>query len=159
MAQEAEPEQLRLMQRMVELAEKQTVLSEGRTEASEFRSFLNAERTLSVWLRTALALMIAGLAIDRFSLLFDRGAGAATGIASPQGGALETASTWTCIALVALGVVMALATGIRFTVYARSWLGHHRLPPHHGPFLAPFFAIAVAVFGIVLLAITVIAAI
>jgi putative membrane protein len=159
MAQEGEPEQLQLMRRMVELAEQQTAFAVTRTEASEFRSFLNAERTLSVWVRTALTVMIAGLAIDRFSLLFHHVPGAALQIPSPHSAALETASTWTCIALVALGVLMALATGIRFIAYARNWRTQHRFPARHGPFLAPFFAIAVAVFGLVLLAIMVIAAI
>lgn len=165
MADDEEPKQIQMMRHMVSLAEEQVTLStqrsemsKQRSEMSEFRSFLNAERTLSVWVRTALSLMIVGLAIDRFGLLFHHVPGAAAQVPSPHGAALETASTWTCMALVALGVLMVLATGIRFIGYARNWRSQHRFPAHHGPFLAPFFALAVALFGVVLLVIMAVAA-
>jgi hypothetical protein len=48
---------------------------------------------------------------------------------------------------------MALTTGLRFFAYARAWRRQHRPPPFHGPYLASFFAVMVAIFGIVLLAI------
>jgi hypothetical protein len=67
------------------------------------------------------------------------------------------ASTWTCIALVLLGVIMVLATGTRFLFYARTWNRQHQLPTHHGPYLAPFFAGMTALFGIVLAVIMVMA--
>jgi uncharacterized membrane protein YidH (DUF202 family) len=87
-----------------------------------------------------MALMIFGIAIDRFGLLLRRMPGTAW-------------SDWGGIALVALGVLMAVATGLRFLAYARAWRRQHELPPHHGPFLAPFFALMVAVFGVALLVI------
>ena len=58
-----QPEQLVLMQRMVDLSVERTRLAEQRTEMSAERSYLNAERTLSVWIRTALAVMVVGIAV------------------------------------------------------------------------------------------------
>jgi uncharacterized membrane protein YidH (DUF202 family) len=147
MAEEHEAKQVEMMRQMVAFAEKQTDYSLQRSEMSEVRSYHNAERTLSVWVRTALALMICGLAIDRFGLMVDGSAGAARGML------LDRISTWTSIGLVLLGVVMALTTGLRFFAYARAWRRQHRPPPFHGPYLASFFAVMVAIFGIVLLAI------
>ncbi|MBS0275034.1 MAG: DUF202 domain-containing protein [Proteobacteria bacterium] len=142
-----EPRQIELMKEMVALAERQTAMSAQRSEMSEVRSYHNAERTLSVWLRTALSLMIVGLAIDRFGLLLHGGT------APARGPVLEAASAWTSIALVLLGAIVAAATGGRFFAYARVWRRQHRFPAHHGPYLAPFFAAMVALFGVVLLAI------
>jgi uncharacterized membrane protein YidH (DUF202 family) len=147
MAEEHEATQIEMMRQMVAFAEKQTDYSLQRSEMSEVRSYHNAERTLSVWVRTALALMICGLAIDRFGLMVDGSAGAARGLL------LDRISTWTSIGLVLLGVVMVLATGLRFFAYSRAWRRRHRPPPFHGPYLASFFAVMVAIFGIVLLAI------
>jgi uncharacterized membrane protein YidH (DUF202 family) len=147
MAEEHEAKQIEMMRQMVAFAEKQTEYSLERSEMSEVRSYQNAERTLSVWVRTALALMICGLAIDRFGLVVGGSAGTARGML------LDRVSTWTSIGLVLLGVVMVLATGLRFYAYARAWRRQHRPPPFHGPYLASFFAVMVAIFGIVLLAI------
>ncbi len=147
MAEEHEAKQIEMMRQMVAFAEKQTTYSLDRSEMSEVRSYQNAERTLSVWVRTALALMICGLAIDRFGLVVDGSAGAARGLL------LDRISTWTSIGLVLLGVVMVLATGLRFFAYSRTWRRRHQPPPFHGPYLASFFAVMVAIFGIVLLAI------
>jgi putative membrane protein len=150
-------QQIDMMKQMVALAEQQVVMSAERSrmsaersEMSEARSYMNAERTLSVWLRTALASMIFGIAIDRFDLLLQR---------SPASGypgrtvILNGISTWTGTALVLLGIVMALATGARFLAYARAWHRRHEAPAHHGPYLAPSFALLVALFGILLLVI------
>jgi putative membrane protein len=158
MAEHQEAKQIEMMRHMVSLAEEQVTLSAQRSEKSEFRSFLNAERTLSVWVRTALSLMIVGLAIDRFGLLVHHGPGAAAPVPSPRDALLDAASTWTCMALVALGVLMVLATGVRFIRYARDWRDRHQLPANHGPYLAPFFALMVALFGVVLLVIMAMAA-
>ena len=59
MAEQTQP-QIVMLQRMVSLSEKLTSLSEERSEMSEVRSYYNAERTLAVWVRTALTLMILG---------------------------------------------------------------------------------------------------
>jgi putative membrane protein len=153
MTEEGESKQIAMMEHMVALAEKQTGFSAMRSEMSEVRSYLNAERTLSVWVRTALSLMIVGIAVDRFDLLVYRIPGAIGPAPLVHGAMLDAVSSWACIALVLLGVVMVLATGIRFFAYARAWNRQHQFPAHHGPFLAPTFAGMVALFGIVLLAI------
>jgi putative membrane protein len=153
-------EQIEMMKQMVGLAEQQVTLSAERSrmsaersEMSEVRSYLNAERTLSVWLRTALALMIFGIAVDRFDLLLRQSPAAAASAHPGQAAVLNGLSFWTGAALVLLGVVMAVTTGARFFAYARAWRARHEAPPHHGPYLAPAFAFLVAAFGILLLVI------
>lgn len=149
MVERQEPKQIAMMRQMVALAEDQTAYSRQRSEMSETRSYQNAERTLSVWVRTALALMICGLAIDRFGLMLVGNAGSVHGLL------LDRVSTWTSIGLVLLGVFMVMATALRFLAYARAWQRQHQPPAHHGPYLAPFFAMMVGVFGVVLLVIMV----
>jgi uncharacterized membrane protein YidH (DUF202 family) len=148
MAEGQESKQIAIMEQMLALAEKQTAFSVQRSEMSETRSYQNAERTLSVWVRTALALMICGLAIDRFGLMLGGSPGS-----TARGMLLDLVSGWTSIALVLLGVIMVAATGIRFLAYAQAWRRQHEPPAHHGPYLATFFAMMVAAFGIVLLVI------
>lgn len=161
-----DPEQVDPMQRLVDLSIERTKLAQERTEMaadrsrmsadrsrmsadrsemSAERSYLAAERTLSVWIRTALALMIFGLAIDRFGLLLRQMP------ARRQIFVEDTVSTWGGSALVALGVLMVVVTSIRFRAYAVSYRRTHTIPAHHGPFMAPLFALLVAIFGIGLL--------
>lgn len=191
---QSDPEQIVMMKRLVELAEKQTELavertrmsteqsrmsedrsrmsadrsrmsaersemsadrskmSADRSEMSEARTYLNAERTLSVWVRTALSLMILGLAVDRFGLFLAQTPGTPSRTALPFGRPfLDALSTWAGLSLVALGVVMVVTTGSRFLAYARTWRKQHELPAYHGPYLATFFALMVALFGLLLL--------
>lgn len=138
-----EPQQLVLMQRMVDLAVQRTDLAVQRTEMSAERSYLNAERTLSVWIRTALAVMVVGIAVDRFGLFLreNHGAHVADGAASDLAGT----------GLVALGVLIAVVPAVRFARYSRAYRRTHALPQHHGPFMAPAFAGLVALAGIALL--------
>lgn len=152
-----EGKQLALVRQMVDLSIEQTRLAEqrnvmsaqrsemsaDRSEMSAERSYMNAERTLSVWIRTALATMVVGLAIDRFGLLLHENLG------QPAG--RDTASTSVGAALVALGVLIAVVTGVRFRLYAAVYCRAHTLPHHHGPFMAPAFALLVALFGIAIL--------
>jgi uncharacterized membrane protein YidH (DUF202 family) len=147
MAEEQDAKQIEMMRRMVAFAEKQTNYSLQRSEMSEVRSYQNAERTLSVWIRTALALMICGLAIDRFGLMVGGSTGPTRGLP------LDRISSCTSIGLVLFGVIMVITTGLRFLAYARVWRRRHELPAYHGPYLASFFALMVALFGLVLLAI------
>lgn len=165
-------EQLEAMQRMVDLAVQRTNLAAERTrmsaersrmsadrsrmsadrsEMSAERSYLAAERTLSVWVRTSLALMVFGIAIDRFGLLLLRVPDDQAGVESTE------VSTWGGAALIALGVLMALVTGLRFRTYAIAYRRNHEVPVRHGPFLAPTFAVLVALFGIGLLVLLLVA--
>lgn len=134
-AEEQQPEQLELMHTLVEM--------------SAERCYQNAERTLSVWVRTALALMVFGMAIDRFGLLLHHMPGN-----QPKGVVYsDQLSTWCGFALIALGVIVSVVTGLRFAAYAKAYQSAHGLPARHGPYMATFFAVTVAIFGVVLLGI------
>lgn len=139
MPENEQPDQIKLMQRMVEL-------SKLRTELSAERSYQNAERTLSVWVRTAMALMIFGIAIDRFGLLLRR-LPSATQVDWLYSNDLSSGSG---LALVALGVLMAASAGLRFMAYAADYRKKYSLPAYHGPYLAPIYALMVVLFGIAL---------
>lgn len=133
-------EQITLMQKLVELSLQRTALSAE-------RSYMNAERTLSVWIRTALSLMIFGVAIDRFGLMLREVSLPASRSISQS----DAFSMWSGLALVALGVFIVLATGVRFLMYAAVYRHRHEWPIHHGPYLALTFALLVTIFGIALL--------
>lgn len=119
------------------------------TELSMQRSYMNTERTLAVWTRTALGLMIFGIAVDRFGELMRH----------PPWHIVDQAMVWphllsagSGVVLVALGVVMLLATGIRFLRYGLKW--QRETPRHvwyHTPWLAFSFAMAMAAVGVALL--------
>lgn len=142
MPETTDPEQITLMKRLVEL-------SLDRTQMSAERTYMNAERTLAVWIRTALALMIFGIAIDRFGLLLRQmRLPQAHGDLSPHG-----LSSWGGGVLIVLGVLMAVSSCTRFFAFSLAFRRVHHLPPHHGPYLGPVFAVLVALFGIVLLVI------
>jgi putative membrane protein len=144
-----ESRQLALMQRMVDLSVERTRLAAQRTEMSAERSYLNAERTLSVWIRTALAVMVVGIAVDRFGLFL---------LQNPRGpGRAGSAPDLVGIGLVALGVLIAVVPSVRFARYSSVYRRTHTLPHHHGPFMAPAFAGLVALFGVVLLVLLVLA--
>ncbi len=133
-APEQDNPQLEIMRELVEL--------------SSERSYMNAERTLAVWTRTALSLMIFGIAVDRFGLLLRhlpwRGATGDPLLPHPL-------STLGGVLMVALGVVIVVATAIRYLAYAIAWRRTHRQPAFHGPYLAFTFAVMVAMFGIAIL--------
>lgn len=113
------------------------------------RSYMNTERTLAVWTRTALSLMIFGIAVDRFGLLMRHPpwhvAVASELLPNPLstlGGAI----------LVAMGVLILLATGFRFLAYGLKWYRQNTQRVwYHTPWLAFSFAMLMATFGIVLL--------
>ncbi|MGH3744631.1 MAG: YidH family protein [Mycobacteriales bacterium] len=142
-AERDEPEQIVLMQRMVDLSILRTSQSAERSELSAERSYMNAERTLSVWIRTALAVTVLGLAVDRFGLLLSED--------HVGRGRTDTGSHAVGAGLVAFGVLMSVVTAVRFRRYAADYRRRHELPYHHGPFMAPAFAALTAAFGIVIL--------
>lgn len=114
------------------------------------RSLMNAERTLSVWVRTALGLIVAGLSFERFGLSL---------VSLPNGPwpTIRTSnelSTWIGIALVAIGAAASLAAGWHFYAVAAEYRRRYAPPFHHGPVLAAAFAVALAALGAVVVAFT-----
>lgn len=122
-------------------------------ELSLQRSYMNTERTLAVWTRTALSLMIFGIAVDRFGLLMRHPPWHVTDTSRLLPNPLSTLGG---VVLVALGVAMLLAAGFRFLAYGLKW---YRLNPRrvwfHTPWLAFTFAMVMAAFGVALLVVLV----
>jgi uncharacterized membrane protein YidH (DUF202 family) len=118
-------------------------------ELSLQRSYMNTERTLAVWTRTALSLMILGIAVDRFGLLMRH---PPWQVLNPGELLPDPLSTLGGVVLVALGVLILIAAGVRFLAYGIAW---HRANPrkvaYHTPWLAFSFAMSMAAFGIALL--------
>lgn len=114
------------------------------------RSLMNAERTLSVWVRTALGLMIAGLAFARFGVALVSLPNAPW----PSLRAANALSSWIGIALVAIGAAAALTAGLRFYVVAAKYRSRYAPKFHHGPMLGAAFAVALAALGAVVVALT-----
>ncbi|MGH8233937.1 MAG: YidH family protein [Rhodanobacteraceae bacterium] len=112
-------------------------------------AYMNVDRNLATWTRTALALIVSGIAVDRFGLLMthNRLAHLGTRLApNPE-------SSLGGIMLVAIGTFVAIAAGIRHEAYRAVWnrvYRHNELP--HGPYLAFTFAVLAAIFGIAMLA-------
>jgi len=118
-------------------------------ELSLQRSYMNTERTLAVWTRTALSLMIFGITVDRFGLLLRHPPWHVTDVGRMLPNPLSTLGG---VVLVAMGVVILLAAGFRFLAYGIVWYRQNpRRVWFHGPWLAFSFAMLMAAFGIVLL--------
>lgn len=118
-------------------------------ELSLQRSYMNTERTLAVWTRTALSLMIFGITVDRFGLLMRHPPWRVADLGELLPNPLSTLGG---VVLVAMGVLMLLASGARFLAYGRRW--YRENPRHvwyHTPWLAFTYAMLMAAFGIVLL--------
>ncbi|WHZ17961.1 MAG: hypothetical protein OJF55_000110 [Rhodanobacteraceae bacterium] len=105
--------------------------------------YMNVDRTLATWTRTALSLIVFGAVVDRYGvLLLDNhpahvGTWLAPNPASSVGG----------IALVALGVFIAVAAAIRHQAYRAAWLRVYGRDETFGPWLAFPFAVMVAIAG------------
>lgn len=161
---EEERKNLTAMQTMVELAKERTAMAKKRTEMSTRRSkmsadrsemsaqrtYMNTERTLSVWIRTALAAMIFGIAIDRLGLLLFKGK-----TTIHFWFVQATPSAITGAILVIFSMFMAISATYRFVGFARGFKEKHAFPAHHHPMLPIVYAVMIAVFGGVLLALMV----
>jgi uncharacterized membrane protein YidH (DUF202 family) len=118
-------------------------------ELSLQRSYMNTERTLAVWTRTALSLMIFGIAVDRFGLLMRH---PPWHVENTRQLLPNSLSTLGGVVLVALGVLILLAAGFRFLAYGRAWYRANPLKvAYHTPWLAFTFTMLMALFGIALL--------
>lgn len=111
--------------------------------------YMNVDRTLATWTRTALALIVFGGVVDRYSVLLTRnhpphiGTWLAPNPVSGLGG----------IVLIAMGIFIAASAAIRHQAYRARWLREYGRDETFGPWLAFGFAMMVVVFGSALLAI------
>ena len=103
----------------------------GQGEEPDVRFTLANERTFLAWIRTALALLAAGVALD----VFDVGLGGDT-------------QTLVTVALVVLGLVCAVAAWFR---WARAERALRRGEPLPAPFLTAVLAVGVATVALVVL--------
>lgn len=111
--------------------------------------YMNVDRTLATWTRTALSLIVFGGVVDRYGvlLLHDHPAHVGTWLAP------NPASSVGGAALVALGVFIAAAAAIRHQAYRASWQHEYGSDESFGPWLAFPFAAMVAIAGSAILAV------
>ncbi len=106
--------------------------------------YMNVDRTLATWTRTALALIIFGIVMDRYGVLLLQphlahvGTRLAPNPVSGLGG----------LALVAMGVFMVTSAAVRHQAYKMQWLRDYGRDASFGPWLAFPFAALVAIFGV-----------
>ncbi|MGH8156356.1 MAG: DUF202 domain-containing protein [Rhodanobacteraceae bacterium] len=109
--------------------------------------YMNADRTLATWTRTALTLIVFGTVVDRYGILLLRphfehlGTRLAPNPESSAGG----------LFLVAIGVLVAVTAAIRHQAYKATWYREHGRDDSFGPWLAFPFAIMVVLLGIAVL--------
>lgn len=110
--------------------------------------YMNVDRTLATWTRTALSLIVFGTVVNRYGvlLLHDHPTHIGTWLAP------NPASSVGGIALVALGIFIALAAAIRHQAYRAIWHREYGRDETFGPWLAFPFAVMVAVAGGAILA-------
>ncbi len=111
--------------------------------------YMNVDRTLATWTRTALSLIVFGTVVDRFGLVMTRAQPPHVGTLFAQNPASSAGGAF----LVALGVCIALAAAIRHEAYRRSWIRTYGHPGFHGPWLALALAALTVVAGSALFAI------
>ncbi len=116
-------------------------------ELSRKLVFLAAERTLSAWIRTALSLMALGFVIDRFGLILHR-MPSEVGTSSLYPRML---STWGGSLLVGMGVLMALAAGIRYLHFAMAYRRQRSTVLGPSLHVGALFSLGLALFGMALI--------
>ncbi len=124
-------------------------LSLQRTRQSAERCYQNAEQTLSSWVRSALALMVLGMGIDRFGLFLHHLPNNAPSAPVEA----DVLSRIVAMALVGAGTLIAVASSLRFHAYARVYSRDYRIPANPQPSLTRFFAYMVVCFGLCLFSI------
>ncbi|MGH8151589.1 MAG: YidH family protein [Rhodanobacteraceae bacterium] len=111
--------------------------------------YMNVDRTLATWTRTALSMIAFGALVDRFGLLLIGDEPTHLGTRLAQ----NPLSTVGGLCLIAIGLFVALSTGIRHQAYRRTWIREYGHPGWRGPWLALVFSMMTAVVGLALLAI------
>lgn len=126
--------------------EKLIELSKMRTDFSAGRSYMNSERTLSVWIRTALTTMVFGVAISRLDVLYIQ-----MDVQSDKYAHIEFLTQAIGFGLVLLSIFMALTSGLRYVAYTKDYKKDYPFPAHHNAWLPATYAAMTVVFGVVLL--------
>ncbi|MEZ4382329.1 MAG: DUF202 domain-containing protein [Nannocystaceae bacterium] len=117
-------------------------MSDQTYATGQLRDRLANERTLLAWIRTAIALMGFGLVVAKFSLFLDM-IGAQAGIEATA----HHKARITGVALVLVGVLVALAGSQRTRAYARI-LDPEGRPPGNGVLVGT--SVLVILFGVTL---------
>jgi putative membrane protein len=105
--------------------------------------YFAAERTLMAWIRVALALMALGFVIDRFGLVVRQ--------LMPELEAHVTLPIFSFqvgIAFVILGILLNVAAGIRYLIFAIHYRREGRTEPGSGIFLGIFFMLFITIIGV-----------
>lgn len=123
-------------EQLIDLLRHMAESSERRSELSAERSYQNAERNLSLLVHAGSALMILGLAVDRYRLFLRHAA------PTDWGGNLGVG-----VSMVALGTLAVLAGGLRYLPFVHSYHRNRRLYPGRSAYLAPVFALLAGVCG------------
>lgn len=107
--------------------------------------YMNVDRTLATWTRTALSLVVLGVLVDRYGVLVNAPR-------SHPGTPLAPDPLYSVggIALLVLGTLMALACTVRHQAYHRRWNRVFAEFGAFGPWLARTYAVGVVIAGVVL---------
>ncbi|HEX7348202.1 MAG TPA: DUF202 domain-containing protein [Rhodanobacteraceae bacterium] len=110
--------------------------------------YMNVDRTLATWTRTALSLIVLGVLVDRYGLL----------VTAPRlhpGTPLAPDPLYSVggVVLVALGTLIALTTALRHQAYHRHWNRTFAEFGHFGPWLSSIFAAGTGLAGVALVVI------
>ncbi|HEX7370201.1 MAG TPA: DUF202 domain-containing protein [Rhodanobacteraceae bacterium] len=109
--------------------------------------YMNVDRTLATWTRTALSLIVFGTVVNRYGILLTRAH--LTHVGTPL--APNPVSSIGGLILIAMGVFIVAAAAIRHQGYRVLWLRKYGHDKNFGPWLAFPFAVMVMLLGVAML--------
>lgn len=120
---------------------------ENANELSRRLVYLAAERTLTSWIRTALSLMALGFVVDRFDLVVREM------LDAPLRDALHAHVVWrwSGSVLIALGIVMAVASGAYYLRFAWRYRRDGSTEVGHSMIFGALFTLLLGAGGLVVL--------
>ena len=122
-------------------------LAKAQTEMGAMRTYMNTERTLSVWVRTAMGGLVLGIAIDRLGLWMHQ-------VSVGTGLKLNRPDQMTEIlgaAFVVYAMMLVVLCSWRFIAFCRVYKKKYEFPAYHRAWLPVTLSAAVFLFGIALL--------
>ena len=116
-------------------------------ELSRRLVYLAAERTLTSWIRTALSLMALGFVVDRFDLVVRQM------LDAPLRATLHAHAVWrwSGSVLIALGIVMAVASGVYYLRFALRYRRDGSTEMGHSMMVGALFTFVLGVGGVIML--------